>query len=74
MSTVNDTTRKLEAALDRLDKALGAHGDKTAKESTVWQEALHRAESDNAAAEKRNQEIADRLDSVIGRLKSIVEA
>lgn len=73
MSQFSETTQRLETALERLDKALNSKAAKTAKETSVWQDAVKRAETDQASAEQRDEALAGRLDSVIGRLKSMVE-
>lgn len=74
MSRLENSTRRLEQALDRLEGALASSGARESEDSEVWRDALQRAQADYALLEQRSDEVSARLDQAIGRLRALLEA
>ena len=68
MAQLNQATKRLEAALDRLERALergSAHG-----EDRELRSALQAARQENAALQEVARTVAARLDGTIAQLKA----
>ncbi len=68
MADLHRATERLQAALDRIERAVGQDGP--AQATGDLQAALRSARSENAELQKVARRVADRLDGTIARLKS----
>ncbi|MEM7225033.1 MAG: hypothetical protein AAF495_18795 [Pseudomonadota bacterium] len=73
MSRMENATRRLEQALDRLEGAVANVSARPSEDSEVWREALQRAQADYALLEQRGDEVTARLDGAIARLRALLE-
>ncbi len=76
MSRLEDATRRLQSAIDRLDRAvatrpLAASG--TSDGDAELRAALDRAKRENAKLQSVASQASKRLDAAIGRLKNVLE-
>lgn len=67
MANLHQATERLQAALDRLEQAVG---EEPAKAGQSLRAALDSARRENAQLQKVARTVADRLDTTIARLKS----
>ena len=74
MSRLTDATERLEAAIERLDRALVARAGGNGPEGEELRAALEQAEAEKASLEQRTSRISQRLDGAIERLKTVLEA
>ena len=72
MTQLTQTAKRLQAALDRLERAIEARAE-GADESEL-RSALTAARKENGALQDTANTVAARLDSTIGRLKATLEA
>ena len=73
MSRLDQAARRLQSALDRLDRAVAAraaHGGETDPELRA---ALERTKGENAQLQSAAAQAAERLDAAIGRLRAVLE-
>jgi chemotaxis regulatin CheY-phosphate phosphatase CheZ len=71
MSQLEEATKRLQAALDRLEYAVESGAGAN---DAVLRQALDQARSENEALQDVADTVADRLDATIDRLKSNLEA
>lgn len=71
MAHLQDAQARLDKALTRLEKAATAPSDGGDIEALKTELATARARGDTL--EGRGREVSDRLDSAIGRIKSLLE-
>lgn len=64
---------RLEAAVARLEGALETHARKSGESDAALARSLSAAETENAELKTLNRAVSGRLDTAIGRLKSILE-
>ena len=64
---------RLEKAVTRLEAALETRDRKSGKSDAALAETLSAAEAENAQLKTLNRTVSGRLDSAIGRLKTILE-
>jgi len=76
MAQLNQATKRLQEALDRLERAVDARvGNGTdSGDGAELRAALAAAQKQNAALQKAAKAVATRLDSSIARFKSALEA
>ncbi len=67
MANLHHATERLQAALDRLEQAVGEEPPAAA---SSLRDALDTARRENAQLQKVARTVADRLDTTIARLKS----
>jgi hypothetical protein len=64
---------RLDAAIARLETAVDGHAKRTLDERQSLNAALQELRKDHAALQAEARAVASRLDTVIGRLKSVAE-
>ena len=69
MSQLEDANRRLDAALDRLDRLVAQHAGARGE----LQEALAEVKAENARLTALTSEVSQRLDAAIVRLKAVIE-
>ncbi len=76
MAQLDQATRRLQEALDRLERAVDARVGNGADsdDGADLRDALAAAQKQNAALQKAATTVAARLDSTIARFKSLLEA
>ncbi|MFQ5775889.1 MAG: hypothetical protein ACE5GS_15315 [Kiloniellaceae bacterium] len=74
MAQLEQATRRLQAALDQLERALDAPPGAPAGGAAKLRQALDAAQRENAALQDVAETVAARLDSTIARLKSTLES
>ena len=74
MSEINDALTRLEAALTRLEGAVASRGQSSGVEQARLSAELEEARASRAALEAEARTVSGRLDSVIGRLRGLLEA
>ena len=67
MANLHQATERLQAALDRLEQAVG---EAPVNDGRNMRSALDSARRENAKLQKVARTVADRLDTTIARLKS----
>jgi chromosomal replication initiation ATPase DnaA len=67
MANLHQATERLQAALDRLEQAVG---EEPSTAAPSLRDALATARRENAQLQKVARTVADRLDTTIARLKS----
>ncbi|SDF54500.1 protein of unknown function [Limimonas halophila] len=73
MATLDQALKRLETAVDRLERASETHlAHDTDKDELERQ--LSAMKSENERLREANDDIAARLDAAIGRLKNVLEA
>ena len=73
MSQLEEATRKLESALERLDRAAATRSDRTETQDTELRTSLLDAKQSNARLQAAATQAGDRLDGAITRLRAILE-
>ncbi|MFO1060484.1 MAG: hypothetical protein U1E53_26370 [Dongiaceae bacterium] len=74
MSEINDALTRLEAVLTRLEGAVATRGSSASVEQERLTAELDAARAGRAALEDEARSVSSRLDSVIGRLRGLLEA
>ncbi len=72
MTELHQATERLQAALERIERAVKRDG--TAQAPDDLQAALKSAQNENAALQDVARQVADRLDGTIERLKNGLRA
>ncbi len=73
MSQLEEATRKLESALERIDRAAAARERRGESQDVELHAALRDAKQNNARLQVAATQAGDRLDSAIIRLRTILE-
>lgn len=73
MSQLEEATRKLESALERLDRATATKMGQTESQDVELRAALSDAKENNARLQTVATQASDRLDGAITRLRAILE-
>jgi len=73
MATLDQALKRLETAVDRLERAGEAHLAEDADKQELERQ-LTEMKSENTRLREANDDIAARLDAAIGRLKNVLEA
>jgi hypothetical protein len=73
MSRLEQATRRLQSAIDKLDRAVTARAAASGGGDAELRAALHQAEQENARLQRVNGQASERLDAAIGRLKGVLE-
>ncbi len=73
MSQLEEATRKLELALERLDRAAAARAGQAESQDVELRAAVLDAKQNNARLQAAATQAGDRLDSAIIRLRAILE-
>ncbi|MDH3474090.1 MAG: hypothetical protein OEM59_10400 [Rhodospirillales bacterium] len=73
MSRLQEATRKLESAIERIDRA-AQDSDRDDAQRVELRAALLDSKQDNARLEAVTSQAGDRLDSAIARLRAILES
>ena len=74
MSQLEEATQKLQSAIDRLDRAVTARAGQSETQDVEVRAALLEAKQQNARLQAVASQAGDRLDTAIGRLRTILEA
>lgn len=79
MSRLHDATQRLDAVLDRLERAVTARaadpaGTAGGSDDAGLRAALAKAEAENASLQDLAETVSGRLDDAIQRLKTVLEA
>ena len=72
MVQLEEATRRLQSAVDRLDRAVLARTERGGSGPDQLREALERKSQENARLQAVAAEAGDRIDSAIGRLKTLL--
>ena len=73
MSRLQEATRKLESAIERIDRA-AQNSDQDSAQNVELRATLLDSKQDNARLEAVASQAGDRLDSAITRLRAILES
>ena len=73
MSQLEEATRKLESALERLDRVAAARAEQDESQDVELRTALLDAKENNARLQAAASQASDRLDGAITRLRAILE-
>jgi len=73
MSRLDEATRRLQTAIDRLDRAVTTRTHGPAGGDAELQAALNGAKQENAKLQAVASQASQRLDAAIGRLKDVLE-
>ena len=73
MSRLDQAARRLQSALDRLDRAVAAKAAEGGAADEDLQAALEGTRRENARLQAVAAQATTRLDAVIGRLKTVLE-
>ncbi len=74
MSQLEEATQKLQSAIDRLDRAVTVRAGRPESQDVEVRAALLEAKQQNARLQTVASQAGDRLDTAIGRLRTILEA
>lgn len=73
MSRLDEATRRLQTAIDRLDRAVTTRAGSATGGDAELQAALKGAKQENAKLQSVASQASRRLDAAIGRLKDVLE-
>lgn len=73
MSRLDEATRRLQTAIDRLDRAVTTRTHGAAGGDAELRAALNSAKQENAKLQSVASQASQRLDAAIGRLKDVLE-
>ena len=74
MSQLEEATQKLQSAIDRLDQAVTVRAGRSDPQDVEVRAALLEAKQQNARLQAVASQAGGRLDTAIGRLRTILEA
>jgi hypothetical protein len=73
MSRLEQAAQRLQSALDRLDRAVGARAEQGGGMDAELRAALEHTKGENAQLQAATAQAAERLDAAIGRLRAVLE-
>ena len=73
MTRLDDAQERLETAIERLQQAVLSQSNRAGGDIAALEKALTAIRSDYAVLENRTEDVSQRLDQAINRIKSLLE-